>query len=231
MTCRESLEEFCSLHLTCLFSLASLLLNVDDNLRRFKETFPPYVVRFAHMDFKCMHAALLFSLLSAAGRLRAFVFLWCSPDLSSLYSVISMVRADSPADKQYSLNSTSLLFSGTSSHHINLPTETLILWENVYGGITASTRTCNNTVPVYCRFPISLSLSLSYIQRCFVIWSKVISNESLLNHMEGATVPSSLMSGAGPKWDSYSFPPSLLVFPLHLSACLPPSPDNDQTHF
>lgn len=163
MTWRESLEEFCSLDLTCLFSFASLLLNVDDNQKRSQETFPPYLVRSAHMESKCRHAALLFCLPSAAGRLRAFVFLWCSPDLSSLYSVISMVRADSPADKQYSLNSTSLLFSGTSSHHINLPTKTLILWENVYGGITASTRTCNNTVPVYCRFPISLSVSLSLL--------------------------------------------------------------------
>lgn len=127
------------------------------------EIFPSNLVRSAHMDLKCMHAALLFCLPSAAGLLRAFVFLWCSPDLSSLYSVISMVWADSPADKQYSLNSTSLLFSGTSSHHINLPTQTLILWENVYGEITASTRTCNNTVPVYCRSPPSLSLIFSVV--------------------------------------------------------------------
>lgn len=124
----------------------------------------PYLVRSSRTGLKCTYAAFLFGLPSAAGLLRAFVFLWCSPDLSSLYSVISMVRADSPADKQYSLNSTSLLFSGTSSHHINLPTQTLILWENVYGGITASTRTCNNTAPVYCRSPhVFLSLSLSII--------------------------------------------------------------------
>lgn len=46
----------------------------------------------------------------------------CSPDLSSLQSVISGARAGSPAETQNSLNSTSLLFAGTLSlPHLNLP--------------------------------------------------------------------------------------------------------------
>lgn len=71
---------------------------------------------------KCVYAALLFCQPLAAGLLRAFVFLRCSPDLSLLQSVISGTRAGSPAETQNSLNSTSLLFAGTlSSPHLNLP--------------------------------------------------------------------------------------------------------------
>lgn len=80
------------------------------------------LVPSVNVGLKCVYAALLFCLLLAAGLLRAFVFLRCSPDLSSLQNVISVARAGSPADTQNSLNSTSLLFAGTlSSPHINLP--------------------------------------------------------------------------------------------------------------
>lgn len=182
----------------------------------------PRSVQVVNVGFKmcvCSHFVLL-----AAGLLRAFVFLWCSPDLSSLQSVISVARAGSPADKQNSLNFTSLLFAGTLSlPHINLPSNPNFnslrkcLWEELQLPPSHAI-----TAHLFTVFFFFLSILWCYHPRSGLnVW------------LIRCRVPLHLPDGCSrvnikPGELSLSF---LLLLSPSRCVCLPASPDNDQIHF